>query len=137
MVVARSGPLEPQNGTKFTHPTMIDQGELKSQIEGKKGESTNHGKTGAAKSKRRFSYEITTNEISKPIKGKRGRKKTKYKNYAAIHNTNPNLGLYTVNQYSSRKPEHRLFIGHSPKLDNFINTHYLPKIFDGIPNDKR
>lgn len=119
-------------GKKFTHPIMIDTGELKNQIKGAKGRSGNYGGYHTKDFKRSYSYEITTNEQSFPITGKRGSKRGR-NNYAAVHNTDPKLGLYTVNQYSSRRPEQRQFIGLSPKIDNFINTFLVPTIFKGFP----
>lgn len=74
-----------------------------------------------------------TTEKSEPVKGKRGRKTGRYKNYAAVHNTDPKFGLYTVNQYSSRRPVHRPFIGFSPKIDEHIASHFIDMIFKGFP----
>ena len=50
--------------------------------------------------------------------------------YAAIHNTDPKFGLYTVNQYSTRRPVHRQFIGFSPKTDDYIAAHFIDMILD-------
>ena len=68
-----------------------------------------------------------------PVRGKRGRSRERYGHYAAIHNTDPKFGLYTVNQYSSRRPVHRQFIGFSPKIDAHIAAHFIDKIFEGFP----
>ena len=78
-------------------------------------------------------YWIYTTEQSVPQKGKRGRKTDRYKNYAAVHNTDPKFGLYTVNQYSSRRPVHRQFIGFSPKIEDHIALHFVDMIFEGFP----
>lgn len=122
-------------GKKFTHPTMIDTGKLKDNIKGEKGKLGVRGGYGKSSFRRNYSYVIKTNEISTPTRGKRGsrNRRTGHNNYAAIHNTDPKFGLYTVNQYSSKRPEHRQFIGFSPKLNSFINTYLVPKIFDGFP----
>lgn len=69
-----------------------------------------------------------TTEKSFPVKGKRGRSKERYGHYAAIHNTDPKFGLYTVNQYSTRRPVHRQFIGFSPKTDDYIAVHFIDMI---------
>ena len=50
-----------------------------------------------------------------------------------MHNTDPALGLYTVNQYSRRRPEHRQFIGISPKLNHTVNQLFIPILFRGFP----
>ena len=84
--------------------------------------------------RRRYGYDIWTDEKSVPIKGKRGKKRGRYQNYAAVHNTDPKFGLYTVNQYSSRRPVHRQFIGHSPKVLEHINSVLTPTIFKGFPH---
>ncbi len=120
-------------GKKFTHPVMIDQGELRNSIQGEKGKGGAYSSFGKRDYKRRSKYDIWTNEKSRPIKGKRGRRGTRYQNYAAVHNTDPKFGLYTVNQYSSRRPVQRQFIGHSEKLLNTINTQFVPEIFKGFP----
>ena len=127
-------PRESKWGKKFTHPIMIDTETLKRSI---KGTSSRLRPVGLQHRgfRSKFSYDISTNEKSSPFNSeKRGRSRAK--GYAAIHNTDPKISGYTVNQHSSRSPEHRQFIGHSPKLDDYINTQFLPKIFDNIPNDK-
>lgn len=131
-------PRESKWGKKFTHPLMIDQGELKSKIKGEKGRGGSYSVFGKRDYRRRYRYDIWTNEQSKPIKGKRGRSNTRYKNYAAVHNTDPKFGLYTVNQYSSRRPVHRQFIGHSEKLLDTIEKLFVPILFREFPgHDKR
>ena len=79
-------------------------------------------------------YCMWTTEKSFPVKGKRGRSKERYGHYAAIHNTDPKFGLYTVNQYSTRRPVHRQFIGFSPKTDDYIAAHFIDMIFKGFPH---
>lgn len=121
-------------GTKFTHPTMIDTGKLKDSIKGAFLDK-DHGalkKLHELGFKRLYAYEIETTAESYPEKGKRGRNR-KGKGYAAIHNTDPKLSPYTVNQYSSRKPVQRQFIGFSDRLDEYINQHYVPIIFKKFP----
>lgn len=127
-------PRESKWGKKFTHPIMIDQGELKSKIKGEASKYGSYSAFGKRDYRRKYSYDIWTSEESKAIKGKRGKKRGKNQTYAAVHNTDPKFGLYTVNQYSSRRPVHRQFIGHSAKLLDFINRAYVPKIFKGLPH---
>lgn len=78
---------------------------------------------------------ITTSGRKKKVRPWRGivERKRKYKNYAAVHNTDPKFGLYTVRKNSLKRPVHRQFIGHSPKLLDAINKLFVPKIFDGFP----
>lgn len=78
-------------------------------------------------------YYMWTTEKSFPIKGKRGRSKERYGHYAAIHNTGPKFGMYTVNQYSARRPVHRQFIGFSPKIEDYIADNFMDMIFKGFP----
>ena len=74
-------------------------------------------------------YALHTKASNYKQPGKRGASKS----YAAVHNTDPALGLYTVNQYSSRRPEHRQFIGISPKLNQTVNQLFIPILFRGFP----
>ena len=74
-------------------------------------------------------YAIRTKASNFNQPGKRGASKS----YAAVHNTDPALGLYTVNQYSSRRPEHRQFIGINPKLNHTVNQLFIPILFRGFP----
>lgn len=126
-------PRQSKWGKKFSHPVMIDQGELKSKIKGAPGKTGSYSTFGKRDYRRRFRYDIWTDEQSVAIRNKRGKKRGRYQNYAAVHNTDPKFCLYTVNQYSSRRPEHRQFIGHSPKLLDFINRVFAPEIFKGLP----
>lgn len=120
-------------GKKFTHPTMIDTGTLSRSIKGERGRSLEFGKLhGKGGFRRTTHYDIWTTEVSSYIRGKRGKKRGKYKNYAAVHNTDPKFGLYTVNQYSSRRPVHRQFIGFSPNIEDHING-LVDMIFEGFP----
>lgn len=131
----RWAPRTSRWGRKFTHPVMNDTGSLARGIEGeakrvdivgRRADRTRIFRKGAY-------YWIHTTEKSTPERGKRGRKKGRYQNYAAVHNTDPKFGLYTVNQYSSRRPEHRPFIGFSPKIDGHIASHFTDMIFNGFP----
>lgn len=134
----RWAPRESKWGKKFTHPVMIDQGELQSKIKGEKGKHGGYSTFGKRDYRRRYRYDIWTDERSIAIKGKRGKKRGRNQSYAAVHNTDPKFGLYTVNQYSSRRPVQRQFIGHSEKLLAFINRAFVPIIFREFPgNDKR
>lgn len=126
-------PRESRWGKKFTHPIMIDQGELKSKIKGEPGKTGSYSAFGKRDYRRRYRYDIWTDESSTPIKGKRGKKRGRNQTYAAVHNTDPKFGLYTVNQYSSRRPVQRQFIGHSEKLLNTINQLFAPLIFKDFP----
>lgn len=131
----RWAPRTSRWGRKFSHPVMNDTGALARGIEGeakrvdivgRRADRTRIFRKGAY-------YWIHTTEKSTPERGKRGRKKGRYQNYAAVHNTDPKFGLYTVNQYSSRRPEHRPFIGFSPKIDGHIASHFTDMIFKGFP----
>ena len=77
-------------------------------------------------------YNIHTEEISQSGNGKRG-VNTHGKGYAAVHNTDPQISPFTVNQWSKKKPVQRQFIGFNDRLNNYINTHYVPIIFKGLP----
>jgi hypothetical protein len=121
-------------GKKFTHPIMIDREELKSKIKGEPNKFGSYSAFGKRDYRRRYGYDIWTDEKSVPVKGKRGKKRGRYQNYAAVHNTDPKFGLFTVNQYSSRRPVQRQFIGHSPKVIEYINSVLTPKIFEGFPH---
>ena len=120
-------------GKKFTHPVMIDQGILRNAIKGEKSIGGSYSAFGKRDYRKRFRYAIWTDEKSVPVSGKRGKRRTRSQSYAAIHNTDPKFGLYTVNQYSSRRPVQRQFIGHSDKLLNTINSLFVPEIFKGFP----
>ena len=123
-------------GKRFTHPLMNDTGTLarsiqseagRTDIVGRRSDRTRIFRKGAR-------YCMWTTEKSFPVKGKRGRSKERYGHYAAIHNTDPKFGLYTVNQYSTRRPVHRQFIGFSPKTDDYIAVHFIDMIFKGFPH---
>ena len=120
-------------GKKFKHPVMIDTQTLKRSIKGAKGRGNHYSSLGKRDYRRRYRYDIWTEEVSRPIKGKRGRRRTTSQTYAAVHNTDPKLGGYTVNQYSTRKPVQRQFIGHSDKILSRINEALVPQIFKGFP----
>lgn len=141
-------------GKRFTHPVLIDSGILSKsvkfsadrvKIKGRRDDGTRITRLGAK-------YSIWTTEKSvdecgkKRKKGtkvendekcKRGKSKERYGHYAAIHNTDPAFGLYTVNQHSTRRPVHRQFIGFNQSVDDYIDTHFVDKIFEGFPHDKR
>ncbi len=125
----RWAPRRSEWGRKYHHPILIDTGTLKGKIVGKKS-SRDSGKLNSRDFHRKYKYEIDTNELGSPIKGKRG---GGYRTYAAVHNTDPKFGLYTVNQYSKRRPEHRQFIGFNDKINYVINTFFVPDIFNGFP----
>lgn len=122
-------------GRRFNHPTMIDTGTLADSIQ---GEAERIDIVGSRADRTRIfrkgaRYSIWTTEQSQAIRGKRGRKRGHNQSYAAVHNTDPKFGLYTVNQFSKRRPIHRQFIGFSPKIDNYIDSMYVPLIFKGFP----
>lgn len=123
-------------GKKFKHPVMIDTQTLKRAIKGEKSSRGQFSRFGKRDYKRRYRYDVWTTEESVPIKGKRGSRRSRSQNYAAVHNTDPKFGLYTVNQYSSRRPVHRQFIGHSDKILDKINEELVPQIFKGFPGVK-
>lgn len=120
-------------GKKYTHPVLIDSGELKSKIKGQKSELGAYSTFGKRDYRRKYRYDIWTAEESQTMNGHRGKKRGKYKNYAAVHNTDPKFGLYTVRKNSLKRPVHRQFIGHSPKLLDTINKLFVPQIFKGFP----
>lgn len=122
-------------GRRFTHPVMNDTGTLSRSITGEadRMDHTNITQRGYGERKKIFRrgarYAIRTKASNFKQPGKRGASKS----YAAVHNTDPALGLYTVNQYSSRRPEHRQFIGISPKLNHTVNQLFIPILFRGFP----
>lgn len=122
-------------GKRFTHPVLFDSHKLRESI---RGEADKINIEGRRDNRTRISrhgakYSIWTTEKSVPEPKKRGRSKERYGHYAAVHNTDPKFGLFTVNQYSNRRPEHRQFIGFSPKVDDYINSHFISMIFEGFP----
>lgn len=126
-------------GKRFTHPVLFDSGKLRDNIdiderkENSRPIFNQRGRTGF-KNAKVWIY-ISTNEIYTPQKGKRGGKKRGSKlNYAAIHNTSQSTTPFTVNQYSSKKPVQRQFIGRSLLLDAEVAKLY-PIIFKGFPHD--
>ena len=126
-------------GKRFTHPVMNDTGTLAKSIEGKASRVDIEGRrTNRTRIFRKGAYyTIWTTEKSVPAKGKRGKSRERYGHYAAVHNTDPKFGLYTVNQYSSRRPVHRQFIGFSPGVEEYIASHFMDMIFKGFPHDDK
>jgi hypothetical protein len=112
---------------------MMDTETLKNFIKGEGRETNLSGwrENGTKLFRRGAKYYIWTDEKSVPQRGKRG-KNGHYSKYAAIHNSDPRLTNYTVNQYSSRKPVQRQFIGFSEQLDGEIKQ-FIPMIFKGFP----
>lgn len=123
-------------GKKYTHPVMNDTGALAAGI---KGEASRTNVVGRRSNntpifRKGACYRIYTTEQIVPQKGKRNKKKkSRYQNYAAVHNTDPKFNLYTVNQNSSRRPVHRQFIGFSPNIEGHIASHFVDMIFEGFP----
>jgi hypothetical protein len=126
-------PRESKWGKKFTHPVLVDSGTLRNSIKGEGNSSNITGRrdNGAKLFRRGAKYHIWTTEVSIPERGKRGRN-NKYGRYAAVHNSDPAKTGFTVNQYSSKKPVQRQFIGFSRKLDDDIKR-FIPMIFKGFP----
>ena len=122
-------------GRKFTHPVMNDMGALAAGIKGEADRTDIRGRRsdGSWIFRKGARYSIWTTEKSIPVKGKRGRSKNRYGHYAAVHNTDPKFGLYTVNQHSARRPVHRQFIGFSPKIEDYIADNFMDMIFKGFP----
>lgn len=120
-------------GRRFTHPVLIDSGKLKDSIKG--GNTFNNEgsakQAGSGRFRSNYGYLIKTTAESEPEAGKRGKHTSP--SYAAFHNTDPRISPFTVNQHTKRKPVQRQFIGLSEKLDNYINTHYVPRIFKHFP----
>lgn len=131
----RWAPRTSRWGRRFTHPLMNDTGTLAASLHGETGKLGYV--TGRYKKRTSFRkgarYNIWTREKSTPIRGKRGRSRERYGHYAAVHNTDPKFGLYTVNQYSTRHPVHRQFIGFSPVIDGHIASHFVTMVFEGFP----
>lgn len=122
-------------GKRFTHPVLLDSGKLRDSI---KGEANKINIEGRRDDRTRISrhgakYSIWTTEKSVSEPKKRGKSKERYGHYAAVHNTDPKFGLFTVNQYSSRRPVHRQFIGFNQSVDDYINSHFIDMIFEGFP----
>lgn len=124
-------------GKRFTHPVLVDSGTLAKSIKGEASQLDIDGRRDNRKriTGHRASFKIWTTEISSVESGKRGRSRRpgSYHNYAAVHNTDPKYGLFTVNQYSSHRPVHRQFIGFSPKIDDYVSSELLSMIFEGFP----
>ena len=137
-------PRESRWGKKFTHPILYDTGILQGSIRyvPQKPPLTNYEVESyvheLGKSKRRTNgthtykqyvaeYYIKTNENSQAIHGKRGVNR-KAVGYAAIHNTDPRVSPYTVNQHSTRKPVQRQFIGFSQEIDDYINNDLIKNV---------
>lgn len=129
-------PRESRWGKKFTHPVMKDTEMLASTINGdevaRESNHTGWRHDGTRLFKRGARFDVQSEEVGYASKGRRGRN-TKAKGYAAIHNTDPSLSKYTVNQYSSRRPVWRQFIGFSPKLDSDVNDHLTKILFRNMP----
>ena len=139
-------PRESRWGKRFTHPILYDTGTLEGSIRnipqstpgynientsetiGYPSEKSKRRKDGKFVYKKYLAdYLIKTNEVSRAIRGKRGFS-PKSKGYAAIHNTDPRISPYTVNQYSSRKPVQRQFIGFSQELDDYVNNNLIKNV---------
>lgn len=139
-------PRESRWGKRFTHPILYDTGTLKESIYNEPQSSRgynleNKSETASGeigKSKRKVNgkfvykqyyakYAIKTHEVSRAIRGKRGFSH-KSKGYAAVHNTDPRISPYTVNQYSTRKPVQRQFIGFSRELDDYVNNDLIKNV---------
>lgn len=122
-------------GRRFTHPVLRDSGTLAGSLHGEANKIDIEGRRDnrARISRHGAKYSIWTTEKSVPVRGKRGKSKERYGHYAAVHNTDPKFGLYTVNQYSKRRPVHRQFIGFNNKIDDYIHTHFVDMIFEGFP----
>lgn len=120
-------------GKRQPHPVLIDSGKLKESIKGENIFNNKGDVKHAAddKFKSNYGYLIKTTAKSEPESGKRGRNTSS--SYAAFHNTDPRISPFTINQHTKRKPVQRQFIGISEKLNNHINTHYVPRIFKHFP----
>lgn len=122
-------------GLRFTHPVLRDTGTLAASLRGEaeRRDRTNITQKAApgrrAIFRRGARYAIWTTASNPRQQGRRGASRS----YAAVHNTDPALSPYTVNQYSRRKPEHRQFMGLNPRIDAVVNALYVPLIFKGFP----
>lgn len=131
---SRWQPRQSSWGKKFNHPVLRDTLKLAKGIVGKQRsyfETNYQSRRGLSSSifKRGSKYDIETVAISGPVKGKRG---GGIRSYAAFHNEDPARAGYTVNQYSTKRPIRRQFIGISRRLevDSFRMTDIL---FRGFP----
>ena len=129
-------PRESKWGKKFNHKVMDDTGMLKGSMSSK-SENTSRQSGKKINGRTPFTkmgavYSIHTEEVSQPGYGKRG-SNPHGRGYAAVHNTDPKISPFSVNQYSTKKPVQRQFIGFNDRLDNYINTNYVPIIFKGLP----
>lgn len=122
-------------GKRYTYPVLMDSGELSRSIKGEADKINIEGRSddGTRISRHGAKYSIWTTEKSVSDPPKRGKNTERYGHYAAVHNTDPKFGLFTVNQYSSRRPVHRQFIGFNQSIDDYINTHFIDMIFEGFP----
>lgn len=127
-------------GKRYTHPTMTDTETLKNNIKDSqrpfdRTNITGRRANGSRIFRRGSKFDIDTGETSRASGTKRGNN-PRGKGYAAIHNTDPRLSGFTVNQHSSKKPVHRQFIGYSPKIDAYIAANFIDMIFKGFPTDQ-
>lgn len=133
---AKWAPRQSRWGRKLGHPVLRDTLAL---AKGIKREQDSYDRTNyqsrrgknASIFRRGSKYHIYTTALSSPKKNKRG---GGIRSYAAIHNSDPMKTNYTVNQYSSKKPVQRQFIGFSRRLDIdlFRQTDIL---FRGFPTN--
>lgn len=121
-------PRESKWGKKKTHPILIEHGTLRDFIKGDGDNSSR--KVKGNKYLKRVKYEIWTDEKNGPYALRR--KKKGYLNYAAVHNEDANKTGYHVNQYSTKKPVRRQFMGTSQSIDDYVKNLY-PMIFKGFP----
>ncbi len=119
-------------GKKHNHPLLMESGNLYGAVSGGANnmyDSKNAKKHSGAKIKsKRVAYVIATEEHKK-----NGRKGKFSRGYAAIHNTDPKLRNFHVNQYSDRKPVQRQFIGFNPNINGYIKRNFVPMLFEGFP----
>lgn len=125
-------PRQSKWGKRKTHPLLLESWNLYGSISAGANDmydSKNARRHSGAKIKsKRVAYVIATEEH------KRNKRKGKFsRGYAAIHNTDPKLHNFHVNQYSDRKPVQRQFIGFNPNINEYINRNFVPMLFEGFP----
>lgn len=124
-------------GKKNSHSIMNDTGTLKNSIDHdikvvsrQSGRKIN-GRTPFTKMG--ATYLISTKEETIINSDKKRGVNSHAIGYAAIHNTDPRLTNFKVNQYSNKKPVQRQFIGFNERLNDYIMAKYVPMIFKGLP----
>lgn len=129
-----------ENQNEEPHALMDDFGTLKAGIKGyqPKFSETFRDEPPSPISRRIYTkgsyYHIYTHaRTTAREKAHRGLSTKSNNSYAAVHNTDPKLGVYKVNQRpGAGAPEQRQFIGFHPSIDEYI-AGLIPEIFSQFP----